>query len=139
MKKKLYRSRTQRMLGGVCGGIAEYFDIDPTLVRLLFVALTFIGGTGFFIYIVASIVIPEKPLSGEKDEHGTFVDAASVYDGVSSGRGAMIIGAVLIIIGLLSLVKKIVPQVWYYVKNMSWPVAFIIIGLAIIVMSLKKR
>ena len=62
MKKRLYRSRTQRMIGGVCGGIAEYFDIDPTLVRLLFMLSIFAGGAGMILYILELIVMPEAPL-----------------------------------------------------------------------------
>ena len=59
MKKKLYKSRENRVLCGVCGGIAEYFDIDPTLVRLAWVILTCFGGAGIWAYIIAAIVIPK--------------------------------------------------------------------------------
>ena len=59
--KKLYKSRSQRMIAGVCGGIGEYFSIDPTLVRLGFVALSAIFGGGIIAYIVAAIIIPEEP------------------------------------------------------------------------------
>ncbi len=60
--KKLYRSRSDRRISGVCGGIAEYFKIDPSLVRLLFVlGLLFVGGT-FWVYLILLIVIPEEPL-----------------------------------------------------------------------------
>lgn len=60
MVKKLYRSKENRKVAGVCGGIGEYFDIDPTLVRLLAVALVFAGGSGVLGYIVAWIIVPEK-------------------------------------------------------------------------------
>lgn len=59
MNKKLYKSSGNRMICGVCGGIGEYFNIDPTLVRLLF-ALLGCTTTGIFIYIVAAIIIPER-------------------------------------------------------------------------------
>ena len=60
--KKLYRSRADRRIGGVCGGLANYFTIDSTLVRLLFLlGLIFVGGT-FFAYIILMIVIPEEPV-----------------------------------------------------------------------------
>ena len=61
MNKRLYKSRNDKMLGGVCGGIAEYFDIDPTLVRLGWVLFCALGGSGILAYIVAAIVIPEQP------------------------------------------------------------------------------
>lgn len=60
--RRLYRSRTDRKISGICGGLAAYFKIDPTLVRLLFVlGLLLVGGT-FWAYIVMMIVIPEEPL-----------------------------------------------------------------------------
>ena len=60
-RKRLYKSR-ERMIFGVCGGIAKYFNIDPTLIRLLTVALSFFGvGSGIFIYIIAAIIIPNEP------------------------------------------------------------------------------
>jgi phage shock protein C len=60
--KKLYRSRENRMLGGVCGGLGEYFDIDPTLVRLLFVFGAFLGipGALALIYLVMLIMVPQE-------------------------------------------------------------------------------
>ena len=57
--KKLYRSSTNYMLAGVCGGIAEYFNIDPTLVRLAWVLFSALGGSGILTYIVAAIIIPK--------------------------------------------------------------------------------
>ena len=57
--KKLYRSRNNRMISGVCGGIAEYINLDPTIIRLLWVLFCFAGGTGVIAYIIAAIIIPE--------------------------------------------------------------------------------
>ena len=58
MKKRLYKSIRDKKICGVCGGVAEYFDIDPTLVRLAWVAFTLVGGSGILAYIVAAIVMP---------------------------------------------------------------------------------
>jgi len=60
--RHLYRSRNQRMLFGVCGGLGEYFKIDPTLVRLAFVVASLMGGPGLIAYVVLLIVVPEEPL-----------------------------------------------------------------------------
>lgn len=60
-KKKLYRSKKDKMLAGVCGGIAEYFEIDSTIARLVFVLLLFMCGGGLLAYIICAIVIPQKP------------------------------------------------------------------------------
>ena len=59
--KKLYRSRTNKILGGVCGGLAEYFNIDPVLVRILWVLFIFAFGTGILAYLIAWLIIPKKP------------------------------------------------------------------------------
>lgn len=61
MEKRLYKSKDDRILFGVCGGVAEYFDVDPTLIRLAFV-LILLTGTGLIAYIIAAIVMPEKPI-----------------------------------------------------------------------------
>ena len=61
MNKRLFKSNRNRMVNGVCGGIAEYFDIDPTLVRLGWVLFCALGGSGILAYIIAAIVIPRRP------------------------------------------------------------------------------
>ena len=63
--KRLYRSRDDRMIAGVCGGLAEYFNIDPTIVRLVLLFLTLWGGGGVLVYVLAWIVIPERPASAK--------------------------------------------------------------------------
>lgn len=60
-KKKLYRSKTDVKLAGVCGGIAEYFDLDPTIVRLGWVIFVLLGGSGILGYIIAWLVMPQRP------------------------------------------------------------------------------
>lgn len=59
--RKLYRSRDDRMIGGVCGGIAAHFNVDPTLVRLIAVGAIFLAGSAILAYLVAWIVVPEEP------------------------------------------------------------------------------
>ena len=60
MDKRLYKSTENKMIDGVCGGIAEYFDIDPTLVRLGWVLFCVLGGSGIIAYIIAAIIIPRN-------------------------------------------------------------------------------
>lgn len=60
MKKRLYKIEDGKKLCGVCGGIAEYFDTDPTLIRLLWIILVFCVGTGILAYIIAAIIMPKK-------------------------------------------------------------------------------
>ena len=84
-QKRLYRSTQDRMFAGVCGGIGEYLDVDPTLVRLVFVALTLLSsGSGLVIYVILMLIVPERPadkrkLKGRHDaaewpEHGRTDD-----------------------------------------------------------------
>lgn len=61
MSKKLYKSTTDRKLCGVCAGVANYLNIDPTVVRLLWALITFVGGAGVIAYIVCALVIPDEP------------------------------------------------------------------------------
>lgn len=60
-RKRLYRSRKQRSIAGVCGGIAEYLDVDPSLVRIAWVILSMMGGPAVLLYIVMAAVVPEEP------------------------------------------------------------------------------
>ncbi len=62
--KRLYKSRSNRMICGVCGGVAEYLKLDPTVIRLLFALFCFLGGSGILVYIIAAIIIPEEPIDG---------------------------------------------------------------------------
>lgn len=61
MEKKLYRSRKNFMIAGICGGLGEYFNIDPTVIRLIAAFSVLLGGTGLFVYLIAWIVIPLEP------------------------------------------------------------------------------
>lgn len=60
MKKRLYKSNTDKKVCGVCGGIANYFDVDPTVIRLIWVIFTLVGGSGLIAYIIAAIIMPDE-------------------------------------------------------------------------------
>jgi phage shock protein C len=74
--KRLYRSKKERMLGGVCGGLGEHLDIDPTVIRLIWAVVTVLSlGTGIIVYILAWILIPEEDTAGlapQSPESGGF-------------------------------------------------------------------
>ncbi len=76
-KKRLYRSRKDKRIAGVCGGIADYLAIDPTLVRILWVLLALAGGPGVLLYIIMAVVIPEEPeflqATAEKPKNESYV------------------------------------------------------------------
>lgn len=71
MQKKLTKSATDKKLGGICGGIAQYFDIDSTIVRLIWVVFTLMGGAGLLAYVIAALIIPE---AGSYNDFGSGSD-----------------------------------------------------------------
>lgn len=70
--KRLYKSRSNKMLAGVCAGIGDYCGIDPTIVRIVFLILVIAAGLSLWVYIIAAIVIPEEPASGENEQKNEF-------------------------------------------------------------------
>lgn len=77
MEKHLYRSRTDRMIGGVCGGLADYFGVDPTLVRIAAVLLAVANGVGVIAYIILLVVVPEE---GYKPMYAAWTDSNGASD-----------------------------------------------------------
>ncbi|MDP2820977.1 MAG: PspC domain-containing protein [bacterium] len=59
--KKIYRSRKKRMLAGICGGLADYFEVDPTLARIVFLFFLFMAGSGLLIYLILIFIVPLEP------------------------------------------------------------------------------
>ncbi len=108
MNKRLYRSRREKMIGGVCAGIANYFDIDPTIVRLFAVALLFAGGTAIIAYIIAWIIVPEEP---ENSNNTTEVEEAKPRP----QKRRELLGWTLVIIGVLLIARYLVPAsfIWW--------------------------
>jgi len=141
------------MLGGVCGGIAEYFAIDPVIVRLIAVALFFVGGSAILAYIIALIVIPYEPMetvSGQNKEAAPFaatVQSTAATEAPRQGSGdavPLFLGIVLIIIGALFLMHNLPIfspfYFWarHYVRHFFWPSLLIVFGVFLIARSWKK-
>jgi phage shock protein C len=124
-RRRLYRSRTDRMLGGVAGGLGDYFDVDPVLVRLAWVALAF-AGIGVVAYIVAWIIVPEEPLAHEGvSERPTAAPAARRGNDRTGAR--IVFGSVLIAVGGLLLLDWVVPDL----NRVLWPLAIIAAGIGL--------
>lgn len=97
MNKRLYKSSADKVLAGVCGGVAEYFDIDPVIVRLIWVLATLLYGVGLIFYIIAAIIIP-------KDYEGGIIhEREGSYD---SDKGKKILGISFVVFGSLFLLKR---------------------------------
>lgn len=130
---KLYRSNTEKVLGGVCGGLADYLNIDVVILRIIFVLLALFGGGGVLIYIILWIAIPAQMADYSKMKEK--LDAEIIADdnpGVGASRQsntALGAGVILIIVGLLFLADRIMP---YYNLIDFWPVILIAAGVIII-------
>lgn len=87
MEKKLYRSRTDKKLAGVCGGLGQYFGIDATLVRLAFVIFCLMGGSGILVYIICALVMKEEPdgYTPYQDVSGDRNNSRNGYNGQNNG------------------------------------------------------
>lgn len=72
--KRLYRSRSDRMISGVCGGLGEYLKVDPTLIRLAFVALALAAGPGIPLYVILWLIIPQEPAGKRKRSGDTEIE-----------------------------------------------------------------
>lgn len=155
MAKKLYRSTTDKMLGGIAGGLAEYFDIDSTLVRVLFILTVFLGGGGIIAYIIFWIIVPERAFvvtpgpaptdpgeqSDEQDNSGSetgssnnyFTAYQKVFDEQKKNR-AMWGGIILILLGGLFLLDNFIPRFDF---GDFWPLILIGVGAGILINAKK--
>ena len=133
--KKLYRSRVDCKIGGVCAGLAEYFNIDATIVRIIAILLIFADGVGFIGYIIAWIVVPRRPIDTamEVTQPETVSQGKTRDDG--DGLNIMIPGAILIIIGIIFLVKN---SWWWFDFGDLWPILLIVIGVLMLIKHGKK-
>lgn len=123
--RRLYRSRTNRMISGVCGGLAEFMNIDPVIVRISFILLAFVGGFGFLLYLIGIIIIPNAP---------SQYPIEKTHE--NSGHAAFW-GWLLIIIGVLLLFPQLtfIPTIdfWSLPWMSIWAVLFIALGIFLVV------
>jgi len=131
MAKKLYRSKKDCVIAGVCGGIAEYFEIDSTLVRLLFILIVFLGGAGVVAYIIAWIIIPPNPEQITEQEK----DISQPTSKEENNRKIWG-GLILIVLGLFFLLRSFFP---HFVMVKFWPLVLVIIGVILILQSFLHK
>ena len=136
---KLYRSTTDRMIGGVCGGLGQYLNIDPIFIRLLFILLLFGSDFGFILYLLLWIIIPEEGKSyGFKDESfghkvrgmGDDIQGAVTQPHPQAG---LILGLGLVIVGGLLFIDRL-DLVWldWFDFDYLWPLLLIAGGIALL-------
>jgi phage shock protein C len=125
----LRRSKQDRVIGGVCGGLGRFFGSDPVLFRIAFLALLIPGGLGFLLYIIAWIVIPEF-----KTAHDEQTDA--VHRPVGSRMAGGIIGGALILIGAMILLDQLID--WFDPRIMGG-LALVVLGAIIIIRGMQSE
>jgi len=127
-QKKLYRSDKDKVIFGVCGGLGEYFAIDPLIVRLIFIALSFGGGAGLFIYLIFALLVP---LENKNPKVAQTVGGEKKLDNSLNNKDwSLIIGAVLVIIGISALVSNFWS--FRFIWSNLWPLLLILAGVMII-------
>lgn len=146
MREPLYRSRRDRMLFGVAGGLARYLSIDASIVRIVWALLVFAGGAGILLYLVAAIIIPEEPehldastAAAGLGTAGTAGAAGAVDRSPNArtdmGNGPIILGVVLVVVGAWLLAQRFID----IDTRDVWPVVVVVLGLVLVLGSLRGR
>jgi phage shock protein C len=158
MEKKLYRSRSDRMLWGVCGGLAKYFDMDPVVIRIIAVLTIFINGFGILAYIIMAIVVP---LEGSKaaepkatikenveemketaEEVGREVRSSLTEEKEAEDKSRHlrrnVLGIVLIVVGVIFLLGSF-DLFWWFSWGNLWPLIIVAIGVIIILSATRRK
>jgi phage shock protein C len=122
-ERRLYRSDTDRVLGGVCGGLGEYFAVDPIWFRIGFVVLALGGGSGVLIYLLMWLIVRPRPEGYAPPETSR-----------GSLTGAAVVGLVFIFVGTIALINTIAPSLGQY----FWPAVLVLGGVALVMGGLSR-
>jgi len=158
---KLYRSTTDRVFGGVCGGLADYLQIDPLILRIVFVLVAMINGLGLVAYLFMWLFVPSQTsASGQRDQVmrenveemkeraralGQSAQqslnrqkwAANWMQGKTSQR-MLLIGVALVVVGLLILLDNL-HLLWWFSLGKLWPLILIAVGVVVLLNNLKGK
>ena len=129
-KKRLERDVRNKAIGGVCSGLANYFDMDPAFWRVLFFFLFFFGGSGLLIYLILWAVMPSKKDYDTLNEGTTHAVSTETSSEQKKKNGNMTAGLILIVIGVVCLVGRYIPEINW---RTAWPILLIILGLVLII------
>jgi len=125
--KRLVKSQTNKIIAGVCGGLAEYFEVDTVIMRVLFVLLAFFGGTGFILYLACMIIMPKRVM---------FTEGGPDEAGARSSNARKLFGIMMILGGAIILFANLGFFSFFHIWRISWsfvfPILLIILGMAII-------
>jgi phage shock protein C len=160
MDKKLHRSQNDKIIAGISGGIGEYFEVDPTIVRLIFVLITVLGGSGVLLYLILWVLIPKDPegkmvidknrmkevaeeIKDKAESFGKgikeeFEKEETVKPEEKSRKSGGLFGWILVIAGILFLINVFYPISFRYFAFRFWPVGLILLGFILIFRSGRK-
>jgi phage shock protein PspC (stress-responsive transcriptional regulator) len=143
--RRLYRCRHDRRIAGVASGVAEFFDLDPTVVRVVWFLSIFFGGLGLFVYVAMAFIVPLEPMTDvtPAEAAGAGADPAAIaaaghrHAARRSGRWSLFFGYALILLGGIALVDALAPawESWHYL----WPAFIIGIGAFLVAGALRKE
>jgi phage shock protein C len=157
MGNRLYRSRSDRMIAGVCGGLGEYLNVDPVWLRLLFVVLLFATGFGFWAYLILWIIIPEAGREGvtpgetvQNNVQDMADRARELGQGIQRGlqgsrassepgpvTGPVLVGVAFILLGIVLLLNRL-NIFWWFNWSVWWPALLIVLGGALLYSRLRE-
>jgi phage shock protein C len=158
-ERRLHRSQSDKMIAGVCGGLADFFDIDPVIFRVSFVLLAFFGGSGLLIYIVLALLMPpegkESAAAGSvlHENANDLAESARQFGNDLGGQSSMystpeaqarrahnrqVGGLILVGLGLLFLLNNL-NLFWWLNWDRLWPAILIVLGVAILIGQSRRR
>ncbi|KER09172.1 MAG: hypothetical protein HY22_13260 [[Candidatus Thermochlorobacteriaceae] bacterium GBChlB] len=141
MQKRLYRTTRERVLGGVCAGLADYFEIDPVIVRLIFLVALLVGGGGLFAYVVLWVLMPEKEQFSQTEPAGlaSELNADPTFNlepqSSDKSKGTTIAGIALIVLGVVLLADMLIPQFSF---KYAFPILLMGVGGALLWRTFQK-
>lgn len=138
MNRRLYRCRHDRRLAGVAAGVAEYFDLDPTLVRVLWFVSNFFGGLGLFLYIGMAIIVPLEPLPPGEEGEAAVEPEGHRHARRGDGRWTTFLGLALVLFGSLALIDSFLPA-WQDAYRFLVPAIVIGIGILLVASAIRRE
>ncbi len=150
MEKKLYRSRSKKVIAGIAGGLGDYIGVDPVIIRIILILITIINGIGILVYIIMWIVIQEEPSNisakmnpgvdtgeskSDESTNSNSINPQNIITPEPSTKGRVVFGAILIGIGLIFLFDKFIPSLDFEVLFF---VSMILLGIFLLLNSFNK-
>lgn len=134
MLKRLCRSDKERVIAGICGGLADYFDIDPLLIRIVFIILAISGGLGVILYLAAWLIIPRKKLTADQNEVSPPQQKGS--SDMNRNPSGLVFGILIIVLGIGLLLHNY--GLFNFKFSLIWPLIIVAIGVRLIIRDKNK-